>query len=154
MNTENMDALDKKKFIFGCLFLLANKLQVIGDKFLSRDGITIRQWFLTVMILQFHDKPPTLGEVAELMGSSHQNVKQLALKLQQKDFLVIEKDEQDGRVIRLRLTDKSHAYWQTREEDGDRFIKELFRDLTEEEINSISMGFNKLLEKLEKWPQQ
>jgi len=38
------------------------------------------------------------------MGSSRQNVKQLALKLEENDYLKIEKDENDARVIRLKLT--------------------------------------------------
>ncbi|MCC5910865.1 MAG: MarR family transcriptional regulator [Clostridiaceae bacterium] len=146
-----MDILDKQKFIFGSLFLLANKLQTMGDQLLGNDGMTVRQWFLTVMIIQFQDHCPTLGEVANLMGSSHQNVKQLALKLQKKDFLTIEQDTQDRRAIRLKLTEKSHRYWKTREAEGDDFIRELFRDLTEEEINLLSNSFNKLFGRIEQW---
>ncbi|MEW6623890.1 MAG: MarR family transcriptional regulator [Bacillota bacterium] len=143
--------LNKEKFIFASIFLLSNRLQVIGDQFLGSDGMTLRQWFLTVLILQFHDNPPTLGEVAELMGSSHQNVKQLALKLQQKDFLKFEKDEQDGRILRLKLTDKSRLYWKAREKEGERFIKELFQDLNESEVNAICNGFKKLFNRIDNW---
>jgi Transcriptional regulators len=87
-------------------FFWSNKFQVIGDQYLGREGITTKQWFLTAMISQFGDKAPTLSEVGELMGSSRQNVKQLALKLEEKGFLTIEKDEQDSRALRLRLTEK------------------------------------------------
>lgn len=147
------EMIDKEKYIFGSLFLLANKLQTIGDQFLGSDGMTTRQWFLTVMILQFRDKPPTLGEVAELMGSSHQNVKQLALKLQGKEFLKIEKDEHDGRAIRLKLTEKSYLYWKAREQEGDLFIKELFQDLTEDEIRVVTNSFRKLFYRIDNWKQ-
>jgi DNA-binding MarR family transcriptional regulator len=144
-----MDILDKEKFIFGSIFLLANKLQVIGDKFLGVDDITTRQWFLTVMISQFKDEPPTLSEVAELMGSSHQNVKQLALKLESKGFIKIEKDEKDGRALRLRLTEKCNLFWEKREEVDNNYIRELFKTLNEEEIDNIYSGFNKLFESIE-----
>lgn len=153
MNIDHRDILDKQKYIFGSLFLLANKLQVIGDQFLAKDGMTIKQWFLTVMISQFPGGSPTLGEVAQLMGSSHQNVKQLAIKLHEKGFLEIEKDSQDGRAIRLKLTEKSYLYWQNRDLEGINFVKELFKDLTEEELKTTYNSFKKIFERIEKWDQ-
>ncbi|MGE5630724.1 MAG: MarR family winged helix-turn-helix transcriptional regulator [Caulobacteraceae bacterium] len=145
-----MDAIDKQKFIFGSLFLIANKLQVIGDKYLGKAGITTKQWFLTVMISQFRETPPTLSEVAELMGSSRQNVKQLALKLEEKEYLKIEKDERDARALRLKLTEKSRVFWEGRQDQDDRFIKDLFADFSSEEIDKVCSSFNKLFDKIEK----
>jgi DNA-binding MarR family transcriptional regulator len=112
--------------------------------------MTTKQWFLTVMISQFRDHPPTLGEVAALMGSSRQNVKQLALKLEEKEFLRIEKDEQDARALRLKLTEKSQAFWEKRENQDNQFIMDLFGSLNEEEINTLANCFGKLTEKIEK----
>jgi DNA-binding MarR family transcriptional regulator len=145
-----MNISDKQKYLFGSLFLLANKLQVMGDQYLGADGMTTKQWFLSVMISQFKDAPPALSEVAELMGTSRQNVKQLALKLQEKDFLRIEDDEKDGRVLRLKLTDKSLSFWKQREEKDNEYITELFKELTEEEVNAMYSGFNKLFKKIDK----
>jgi DNA-binding MarR family transcriptional regulator len=145
-----MDAIDKQKYIFGSLFLIANKLQALGDKYLGRDGMTAKQWFLTVMISQFRDNPPTLSEVAELMGSSRQNVKQLALKLEEKGFLTIQKDEQDARALRLKLTEKSKTFWEKREKQDDQFIKDLFMGFSEKEVDIIYKGFGRLFEKIEK----
>jgi DNA-binding MarR family transcriptional regulator len=145
-----MDTLDKQKFIFGSLFLLANKLQVIGDQYMGRDGMTTKQWFLTAMISQFGSNPPTLSEVADLMGSSRQNVKQLALKLEEKEFLKIEQDERDARALRLKLTEKSQAFWEKREDKDSQFIRDLFEGFNQEEIDLIFTGFNKLFEKIEK----
>ncbi|MBC2582152.1 MarR family winged helix-turn-helix transcriptional regulator [Clostridium sp. DJ247] len=143
-----MDIISKQKYIFGNLFLLANKLQVIGDQYLSEDDMTIKQWFLTVMILQFGDNPPTLSKVAELMGSSRQNVKQLTLKLKEKDFLTMEKDEQDARATRLKLTEKSQLFWEKRQNKDDEFIRNLFIDFSEEETDILFRGFNKLFKKI------
>jgi len=143
-----MDILDKQKFIFGSLFLLSNKLQVIGDQYLGKDDMTTKQWFLTAMISQFRDNPPTLSEVAELMGSSRQNVKQLALKLEEKGFLRIEKDEQDARAVRLKLTEKSRTFWEKRQSRDEWFLRDLFEDFSEQEIDVIYSGFNKLFKKI------
>lgn len=146
-----MNNRDEKKFVFGSLFLLANKLQVKGDKLFEEDGMTLRQWFLTVMILQFKDRSPTLGEVSLLMGTSHQNTKQIAKKLAEKEFLKFVKDDDDGRITRLQLTEKSHDYWARREGDGDIFIDKLFKDLTDGEVKTMISGMTKLLQTLENW---
>lgn len=145
-----MDISEKQQYIFGSLFLLANKLQVIGDQYLGEDGMTTKQWFLTAIISHFGDNQPTLTGVAELMGSSRQNVKQLALKLADKDFLRIEKDEQDARAVRLKLTDRSQVFWNNRRELDSQFITDLFSGLNEEEINLTASSFKKLLEKIQK----
>jgi MarR family transcriptional regulator, transcriptional regulator for hemolysin len=144
-----MDILEKQKYIFGSMFLLANKLQVVGDQYMDRDGMTTKQWFLTAMISQFGENSPTLSEVADIMGTSRQNVKQLALKLEEKEFLKIEKDEQDARALRLKLTEKSKDFWEKREDKDSQFIKELFQDFTSEEIEVMSKGFNKLAKKID-----
>jgi len=146
----DMDLLEKEKFIFGSLFLIANRLQVIGDQYMGRDGMTTKQWFLTAMISQFGDNPPSLSEVAEIMGSSRQNVKQLALKLEEKEFLKIQKDEQDSRALRLVLTDKSREFWQEREEKDNQFVRNLFEGLSREEISIMSEGLRKLIKNIEK----
>lgn len=154
-----MEQLDRKKFIFGSLFLLANKLQAYGDQHLGPD-MTTKQWLLTVMISQFQDHAPTLSEVAELMGSSRQNVKQLALKLEEKEFLRMEKDAADARATRLRLTPKSEAFWEQRQEKDNGFVLNLFKDFSHEEIDVLFKGVQKLFKEIEnlerpkKWPKE
>lgn len=145
-----MEFIDKQKFIFGSIFLLANKLQVLGDQYFAENNMTVKQWLLTVVILQFQDGPPTLSEVAELMGSSRQNVKQIALKLERKGFLTIEKDNKDARAIRLRITEKSYDFWEERADRDEQYVVELFRDLSVEETNAMFSGMEKLFKKIEK----
>jgi DNA-binding MarR family transcriptional regulator len=77
-------------------------------------------------------------------------VKQLALKLEEKDFLKIEQDEQDARALRLKLTRKSQEFWEKREDKDSQFINDLFEDFSQEEIDVIYKGFSKLSEKAEK----
>jgi len=100
------------------------------------------------MIAQFGNTPPTLSEVAELMGSSRQNVKQLALKLEERGFLTIGKDELDARALRLKLTEKSRAFWEKRKKQDDEYIEHLFRDFTSDELDMVCKCFNKLLDKI------
>ncbi|KJS85275.1 MAG: hypothetical protein JM58_08840 [Peptococcaceae bacterium BICA1-8] len=145
---DNNDNLEKQKYIFGSIFLLSNKLQVIMDRDLASYDLTAKQWFLTAIMEEFFKSPPTLSELAEAMGSTHQNVKQIALKLQNKNLLEMQKDEEDRRATRLKLTEKSYAFWEKRQEQSKDLLKEFFEDLSEEELNIMCYGLNKLYEKL------
>lgn len=142
------DRLYTQKHIFGGLFHISNKLQAILDKDLSKHGFTAKQWFLNAVIEEFFSSPPSLSEVAEIMGSSRQNVKQIALKLEEKGFLCLDKDEQDKRAIRLRLTDKSYEFWEGLQEESVKFLNEIFRDLNDDELRVMLTGIMKLSEKI------
>lgn len=144
-----MDILEQQRFIFGSLFLIPNKLQVFVDRSLAKHDLTAKQWFLTAMIEKLGQASPTLMEVAEAMGSSHQNVKQIALKLQEKEFLVLEKDPKDRRITRLRLTEKSATFWDRQQEEGLRLLTELFKDFTPKEIASLYEGVKKISYRLQ-----
>lgn len=146
----NMSSIDKQKFIFGILFYLPNKLQVMLDQSLAQYDITAKQWFLTVIIEQFGDNPPTISEAAEAMSSTHQNVKQIALKLEKKGFLFLEKDQVDRRITRLKLTDKCFSFWEARQDESIRFLTELFAGFDDAEIDSMFHNLNKLYEKIGK----
>ena len=145
-----MDTIEMQKYIFGSIFLIANRLQVLGDQYLGEDSVTTKQWFLNAIISQFGDNPPTLSEVADLAGNSRQNVKQLALKLEEKGFLTIQKDEQDARALRLKLTEKSLEFWGKRQKKDHEYITGLFEELSEEETYCIYKGFEKLIKKIDK----
>jgi len=149
-----LNTIEMQKHIFGSIFLAANRLQVLGDQYLSQEDLTTKQWFLNVMIAQFSEKAPTLSEVAELVGNSRQNVKQLALKLDEKGFLTIEKDEQDARALRLKLTEKSREFWEERQKQDNEYIARLFEGLTQEELQNMCKGFGKLIKKIEELEQE
>jgi DNA-binding MarR family transcriptional regulator len=83
------------------------------------------------------------------MGTSHQNAKQIVLKLEKKGFISIEKDERDGRAIRLKLTEKSYNFWEKRAEKDDNYITELFKTLTHEETDSMYRAIGKIFGKIQ-----
>ena len=75
-----LEDYDSRHLLFAALFMTSNRLQSIGDRF--NEEITSKQWFLLAALNTF-EYAPTFNELSSLMGSSHQNVKQIALKLQQ-----------------------------------------------------------------------
>jgi DNA-binding MarR family transcriptional regulator len=142
-----LDIFDKQKFIFGGLLLLSNKLQVVFDRVLSIYELTTRQWLLTLAIAQFGDNSPSMNEIAKLIDNSHQNIGQLAKKLEFKGFLYIEKDRHDLRSVRLKLTEKNYLFWKKAETEVKYILIELFTELSQEDINSMCDSIKKLYEK-------
>lgn len=137
-----------QKYIFGEMFLISNKLQTIGDEFLGE--VTTKQWFLCVVIDEFFKNVnPSLSEVADRMGTSRQNVKQIALKLEKKGFLEINKDEKDSRVLRLSLTESCRKYWESRGSKDGEFLRFIFSNMEPQELmqmfNSLDKFYNNIL---------
>lgn len=142
------EEMENKEFIFGAVHVLANKIQVVADR--SSGDITLKQWFVLIMIFQFKEEAPTLSELSELMGSSRQNVKQIVLKLEAKGYIKIEKDHKDARILRLYLTSDCKKYFEEQEMYGNHFLEMLYKDLNHEEIRQIAIGMAKLVENITK----
>lgn len=142
------DGFNNKQMVFGLLFNLSNKMERLMDRELSVYDITSRQWYLTVILGFFFKKPPTLNELADTMEYSHQNVRQIAGKLEQKGFIRFERDKKDKRALRLSLTEKSHAFWQERDDQADQFMNAIYKGLTDDELLLMSKALLKISENL------
>ncbi|MHB9945935.1 MarR family transcriptional regulator [Clostridium botulinum] len=145
-NTKEIDNIDKRYHVFGMLFLLSNKLEALGNNFLGE--LTTKQWFFMLILMNFFKEPPTLNELALEMGTSHQNAKQIAIKLEEKGFLVVKKDTKDKRVLRLTPTNKIEKYVKLRKDKDHFFIEKFFNVLTKEEVKNIYESFTKLLDNI------
>ena len=77
---------------------------------------------------------PTVKELAEIMGSSHQNVKQILLKLEKKGFVAITVDENDKRKQRIELTDYCKEFCAKNDEMTMGIMKKMFAGISEEQL--------------------
>lgn len=136
---------EQKKEIFGMIFLLAQRWQNLGDQELASIGVTTKQWLLLVTLHVFFKEPPTLSQLAEAMGSSRQNVKQLASNLQKAGFIEILPDAGDKRILRFRLTQKNADIWESRADQDEAYISSLFGDISHQDINITRATIEKLL---------
>lgn len=144
-----LDLLSDTQYFFGALFVVSNRLETILERKFNRFGVTTKQWFLSIVIDKLFDQPPTIKQAAHAIGSSHQNVKQLALKLSDKGLLKLEKDKQDTRAMRLQLTEESHALWKRVRTQRDTFNESLFDGVSEEELKTIRNVMGRLLLNIE-----
>lgn len=141
----DFENMDKRLIIFANTFLSANRLQTLLDKEMGE--ITSKQW-LAIVMLDMFEKPPTLKELAKQCDTSHQNTKQIVLKLQAKGYVTIEKDEKDGRAMRIVKLPKIDEWGMLYEERSIQFISEMFSDLTQEEIQIMCEAQMKIYNRL------
>lgn len=129
-----VEMMSDRQYLFGVIFIVSNRVDTMLEREFKRFDITTKQWFLSVIVDNLFDNPPTIKEVAKEMGSSHQNVKQVALKLEQKGLLILEKDKKDGRVTRLKLTEDSYDFWKKIRGEGTTFTQALFKDIDKDDL--------------------
>lgn len=128
--------MEARQFVFGAMPILANRIQVLADQ--GMKVMSLKQFLLFVTILQFGDEPPMLSEVAQEMGSSRQNIKQLALKLCEKGFLKMIKDPHDSRVLRLQVIVEADDIFKDEIDYQNRFLEELYKDISAEEVRQVA----------------
>ena len=95
--------------------------------------ISWKQFFAIICINMCKEKP-TVKELAEIMGSSHQNVKQILLKLEKKGLVSISLDENDKRKQRIELTDYCREFSAKNDEMTMRIMKKMFEGISEEQL--------------------
>ena len=121
--------------LFGLLFAFMNRLQAVGDSFYEE--ITCKQWFLLACMNLYSKEAPTANDLAETMGCSRQNVKEILNALVKKEILVLKQDENDKRKQRIYLTSKQKRLekkYQNKEMD---FLELLYKGISDDEIKNV-----------------
>lgn len=140
---EMINSMDKRFALFGYFFAMSNRLQTVGDRFYEE--ITCKQFFLMICLRLFENGAPTINELSEIMGCSHQNVKSIAGKLEEKGYLEIRPDSDDARKLRIRLTSKADSLARKYQKKELDFIDMLFTGISDKQIETTF----KTLEKME-----
>ena len=138
--------IDYERGIFAQIFQLSNRLQVFLDNQLINDGITAKQFFMMIVVNSFVDHYPTFTEVGLKLGTSRQNVKQLALKLENKHFVKISVDKADARNKHISLTEKAKKYWSTRDINDMSAMKTMFSKVSTEHLKNMYQGMTTISE--------
>ena len=97
-----MDRTSREGHVFGSILLLANKLQSWGDGLF--DELTLKQWFLLLMISKIKIQNPTIKEIADFTRTSRQNTKKMLEQLEKKGFVHINQSEVDARALNVSLS--------------------------------------------------
>lgn len=141
---DNGQRLDMEKYVLVVLFLIQQRWTYTINKEFEKDNITTKQWLMLIVIGTAFQHAPSMQEVADAMSITHQNVKQLAVRLESEGFITIERDEKNKRILRLKETQKTDEYWKKMEHDHAKAIKSYFKDLDDDEIVSLFHIMGKL----------
>ena len=71
-------------YLLGLLSAFQNRFQASADGIMKE--ISWKQFF-AVICINMCKEPPTLKELSDIVGSSHQNMKQILIKLEKKGFI-------------------------------------------------------------------
>ena len=138
-----MDRTATEEYVFGSILLLSNKIQVWGDNIIS--DLTLKQWFLLILISKMENKNPTLNEISEFTGTSRQNVKKMLEHLDGKKYLKIKKSKTDARALNVSLLKKTYNYFADNEKKGAEAAASLFSEITDKELSVTCKALEKLL---------
>ena len=133
VQNKNVDftGIDLSYFLVGLLSAFENRFQAVADKTMLE--ISWKQFF-AIICTSLCKESPTIKELAEIMGSSHQNVKQILLKLEKKGFVDIVVDEKDKRKQRVVLTQYCKEFCEKNNEIAEISMKRMFAGIQEEQL--------------------
>ena len=126
-----ISGIESSYFLIGLLSAFENRFQAVADSTMKE--ISWKQFFALICINMCKEKP-TVKEFAEIMGSSHQNVKQILLKLEKKGFVSITADESDKRKLRIELTEYCKEFCAKNDEMAMNIMRKMFEGVSNEQL--------------------
>lgn len=129
----DLTGIGQSYFLIGLLSAFENRFQAQADSLMKE--ISWKQFF-AIICINMCKKEPSIRELAEIMGSSHQNVKQILLKLEKKGFIRFCGDEKDKRVQRIALTEKCVEFCEKNDEASQAFMEKMFRGISGAELQT------------------
>lgn len=133
MQHDNIDFSNTESsyFLLGLLSAFDNRFQAVADRIIGE--ISWKQFFVIICI-NLCKESPTIKELAEIIGSSHQNVKQILLKLEKKGFVAILTDRKDKRKQRVELTERCLTFCKDNDEKSEKAMQAMFAGISEEQL--------------------
>ena len=131
-------------FLLGLLSAFDNRFQAAADAFFKE--ITWKQFF-AIICINLCKEAPTINELSDVMGSSHQNVKQILLKLEKKGFVTTVTDEKDKRKQRIIVTDEARRFLEENDNNGQQsqyIIGQIFNGISDKNLQTTIQTIMKM----------
>lgn len=130
---ENVDftGVPSSYYLLGIISAFENRFQAMADSMMKE--ISWKQFF-AIICINMCKEPPTLKELSDILGSSHQNVKQILLKLEKKGFIEFKVDEADKRKQRIIITDKCKKFCEKNDEMSIAVMNKMFDGISEKDL--------------------
>ncbi len=161
MDTDNVKYGDLKFeemegpfFLTGLMNEFMNRFQTVGDNFIKE--ISWKQCF-TIICIGLFEQPPTLKDLSETLGCSHQNAKQMLLKLEKEGYVSLVADKSDKRKQRIITTKKAEELSKKYDKPSQVMVDKLFLNVSKEDLEitiktimSIDMQLKELAKEMKK----
>ena len=132
-------------FLLGLMSAFENRFQTMADNVMKE--ISWKQFF-AIICINMCKEPPTINELSEILGSSHQNVKQILIKLEKKDFIKFQEDKADKRKQRIVLTQKCMKFCQDGNQTSVQIMQKMFHGIKPAQIQTTIKTIIKMDENL------
>ena len=120
-------------YLIGLISAFENRFQAMADNMMKE--ISWKQFF-AVICINMCKEPPTLKELSEILGTSHQNAKQILLKLEKKGFINFSPDKSDKRKQRIVLTEKCMSFCGNNNDASIKVMSKMFDGVSEKDIKT------------------
>jgi len=128
-------------FLLGLLSAFENRFQAITDNIMKE--ISWKQFF-AIICVNLCKEPPTINDLSEILGSSHQNVKQILLKLEKKGFVQFQEDKQDKRKQRISITKECLKFCEKNNETSSQIMQKMFEGISQNDIKTTINTLTKM----------
>ena len=143
VNSDQLDfeGIPSSYYLLGLLSAFENRFQAMADNMMKE--ISWKQFF-AIICINMCKEAPTIRELSEILGSSHQNVKQILLKLESKGFVEFMEDANDKRKQRIALTKKCQKFCEKNNEMSIQIMAKMFEGVPERDIKTTIKTITKI----------
>ncbi|AXY26309.1 MarR family transcriptional regulator [Suicoccus acidiformans] len=137
--------IGQSSIIFFSLFNISNRIATDIDNSLS--DLTLKQLLLLIAVEIIQGGSYT--ELGNIMGSSRQNIKNLAIALEKKGYVSIIPDPNDSRAFKVISTERTKDHFEEMDLLYSKKLVELFSAFSDDEVAQLFALFDKFFQGVE-----
>ena len=140
-NQLDFEGIPSNYYLLGLMSAFENRFQAMAYNLMKE--ISWKQFF-AIICINMCKEPPTLKELSDILGSSHQNVKQILIKLQNKGLIEFKADAEDKRKQRIVLTKKCIKFCEKNNDMSEKIMAKMFEGVSEKDIQTTIKTITKI----------
>lgn len=139
--SNNIIETEQHYFLLASLGAFANQFETEIGKCLVE--ITWKQYCFLNEIRRF-DHAPSIAELAESLGTSHQNTKEILLKLKQKNLVILTYEDNNKKRQRIKLTEICNESFKVFDEKVTGLINNALQGISPEQVQATLDTINQI----------
>lgn len=142
-----------KYLLFGGTFVLANKLQFVGDRMV--EGLSTKQWFLLRSMSELpQDPPPTITQIARETDTSRQNIAKMLEAMERQGLVTLAGSSLDRRSRSVRITPAGWEQIRQTTDNARSFLDRLYGGIEQKDLEAAGAVLQKMIENLQRMQVQ